>query len=83
MDFRGDFDDMGKGEFNELLISRKLLEIELYRCHFRRLCFFELFGAEIDFFDPYFSCPNSATYLDFFFQINMDLRVDFDDMEKM
>ena len=41
-------------EFKELLISRKLLEIELYRYHFWRLCFFELFGAEIHFFDPYF-----------------------------
>ena len=42
------------GEFKELLISRKLLEIELNRCHFRRLCFFEVFGAEIHFFDQHF-----------------------------
>ena len=39
-----------RGEFEELLISRKLLEIELYRSHFWRLCFFEDFEAEIHFF---------------------------------
>ena len=39
-----------RGEFEELLISRKLLEIELYRSHFWRLCFFEVFEAEIHFF---------------------------------
>ena len=37
-------------EFKELLISRDLMEIELNRVHFRRLCFFELFWAEIWFF---------------------------------
>ena len=48
------------GEFKELLISRKLLEIELNRFHFRRLCFFEVFEAEIHFFDQHFFeqiCP--------------------------
>ena len=39
------------GEFKELLISRKLLEIELNKVHFWRLCFFEVLGAEIQFFD--------------------------------
>ena len=48
------------GEFKELLISRDLMEIELNRVHFRRLCFFELFGAEIRFF--YYS-SNSALFL--------------------
>ena len=38
------------GEFKELLISRDLMEIELNRVHFRRLCFFQLFWAEIWFF---------------------------------
>ena len=43
------------GEFKELLISRKLLEIELNKVHFWRLCFFEVFGAEIQIFDQQIS----------------------------
>ena len=43
------------GEFKELLISRKLLEIELNKVHFWRLCFFEVLGAEIQFFDQQIS----------------------------
>ena len=55
-----------KGEFKELLISRKLLEIELNRFHFRRLCFFEVFEAEIHFFDQHFFeqiCPRNLDLL--------------------
>ena len=37
------------GEFKKLFISRNLLEIELNGVHFWRLCFFELFAAEIRF----------------------------------
>ena len=54
MDLRGDFDGMEKSEFKELLISRKLLENKLYRFHFWRLYFFEVFGAKIHFFDQHF-----------------------------
>ena len=72
-----------KGEFKELLISRKLLEIELYRFHFRRLWFFELFVAEIYFFDPYFVFAQIPPHKwDVFFQINMNLRGGFDDRRK-
>ena len=83
------------GEFKEFVISRKLLEIELNKVHFWRLCFFELFEAEIQFFDQQFflqispqnfkivfkflssfPCGNSVLN----FQINGDLRGNFDDM---
>ena len=56
------------GEFKELLISRKVLEIELNRFHFWRLCFFEVFEAEIHFFDQYFFAqisPQNFRFLGF------------------
>ena len=37
-----------------MLISRKLLGIELYKVHFWRLCFFEVLEAEIQFLDQQF-----------------------------
>ena len=40
-----------RGEFKELLIFRKLLDIELNKVHFWRLSFFEVLGAEIQFLD--------------------------------
>ena len=40
-----------RGEFKELIIFRKLLEIELNKVHFWRLSFFEVLGTEIQFFD--------------------------------
>ena len=71
------------GEFEELLICQKLLVIELYRWHFWRLCFFEVFGGEIHFFDQHFFFANFASKLRFLgFQINMDLAADFDEMGK-
>ena len=48
------------GEFKELLISQKVLEIELNRFHFWRLCFFEVFAADIRFLDQEFPFSNSA-----------------------
>ena len=41
-------------EFELLLISRDLMKIEPNGVHFRRLCFFELFGPKIRFFDLIF-----------------------------
>ena len=56
-----------RGEFKELLISRKLLENKLYRSHFWRLCFFEVSGANIRFLDLiFFSQKKNETPLDFF-----------------
>ena len=59
-----------KGEFEDLLISRKLLEIDLNKFRFRRLCFFEVFGAEIHFFDQHFFeqiSPENFRFLGFEF----------------
>ena len=49
------------GDFTELLISRKLLEIEPNRVNFWMLCFFEVFASKIQFFRLKKNCfSNSA-----------------------
>ena len=55
-----------------MLISRKLLEIELYRFHFWRLCFFELFEAEIHFF-PIFFLPKFRLRIEISWGFNFTL----------